>query len=671
MLTGDPPFGGSSPQAIFSAHVTRAPVAVAEQREVPAPLAELVMKCLKKKPADRWQRADELVHQLEAMMTPGTESTPAAPVPMVTTPRRISTRRLAILAVSAVALIALGYAVFTRLRPEGIAGDPTIPRIAVLPFENMGAAEDQYFADGMTEELTSRLARLTGLAVIARTSASQYRATTKPVSQIGQELGADYLIEGSVRWEKSPGASRVRITPQLIRVKDGRSLWSDPYEDEYGTKIFEMQAAIAEKVAGALSVTLLAPERNAVGAVPTRNLEAYDYFLRGQAYTAKDVMQNWEAERLALEMYQKAVALDTGFVLAHAWEARTQMLMSMNGFDPGQSTGITGAERRELAWKAAKRALVLDPGLPMAHLTLAVMARAVGDTAMERQELERVIQDMPRDPEALLARGDALVRRGRVAEGVASFEKAVTLDPRNVQLLAFATFSLSFVGEYQAADRYNELALGLTPTEPALYLHKAWFRVSQGHLEEARAALRESVRRSGSNTVLFTAAKNSGWILLLRILRDEYGEAVKGLSWEVFGVDSADYYLAKAIVHGPSTRAGRAYHDSLAAWARPHAKSSAQIRIFLAFGLAGSGRRDAALKEIDRLLASQNPRWWGLNHGSLAEACVLAGQFRCALDQLDSAVARPVALSPQLIKVDPIWDPIRDDPRFKKLVEGK
>jgi TolB-like protein/Flp pilus assembly protein TadD len=673
MLTGDPPFGGSSPQAILSAHVIRAPVAVAEQREVPAPLGELVMKCLKKKPADRWQRADEVLHQLEALMTPSAGTTPAASVPMAATARPNSPVRLAILTAGVVALLAIGYGGFTgRLRPGKSSEGPKIPTIAVLPFDNMGATEDQYFADGMTEELTSRLARVSGLAVIARTSANQYRASTKPISQIGRELGADYLIEGAVRWEKTPGASRVRITPKLIRVRDGRNVWTEPYEEPYGTKIFDMQAAIAEKVAGALSVTLLAPERKAVGAVPTRNLEAYDYFLRGQAYTAKDLMQDWDAMRLALEMYRKAVALDPGFALAHAWEARTQVRMGTHGFDVSQSSGITAMERQEVGRQAARRALVLDPDLPLARLTLATLAQLVGDTATERQELDRVIQANPSDPQALPIRGEALIRRGRVAEGLASIDKAATLDPLNAQLLMSGFISLASAGYHQAVERYTDRALALTPDDPSLHVGKAWLKVLEGRLEEARAAMHEGVRRSGSNTVLFTVAKHSYWILLLRILGDEFGDATKGLSWGIFGADSGDYYLAKAIVHGSSTREGRAYHDSLAAWARAHAEQEGgpQVRIILAIGLAGSGHRDAAIKEIDRLRANQNPRWGELNHEYLAEACVRLGQYQCALDQLDSSMARPGYLSRNLLKLDPIWDPIRENPRFKKLVEG-
>ena len=144
--------------------------------------------------------------------------------------------------------------------------------LVVLPFVNLGAAEDEYFADGITEEITARLAALSGLGVIGRTSATQYKNTDKPVRQIGEELGVHYILEGTVRWERVPGSpSRVRVTPQLIRVSDDTHLWVDIY-DEIIAGVFKIQTGIAERVAQALDITLLEPERQALQARPTDNI---------------------------------------------------------------------------------------------------------------------------------------------------------------------------------------------------------------------------------------------------------------------------------------------------------------------------------------------------------------------------------------------------------------
>ncbi len=223
------------------------------------------------------------------------------------------------IAVAAIALIAaLAYA-FKWGREGGTPTVARMPMLAVLPLENIGAAAEEYFAEGMTDELTSRLAQVSGLALVAPTSSNQYKKTTKGISQIAKELGADYLMTGTVRYETQPSSRRVRITPKLVRASDGRTMWTERYDKPYGSAILDMQSEIAERVADALSVTLLAPERTAVRAKPTENMQAYDYFLRAQA--AKDA-GDWEHQREALQYYEDAVRLDPSFALAHlgiAW----------------------------------------------------------------------------------------------------------------------------------------------------------------------------------------------------------------------------------------------------------------------------------------------------------------------------------------------------------------
>jgi TolB-like protein len=166
------------------------------------------------------------------------------------------------------------------------SGESSVERkmIVVLPFENLSSSEDEYFADGITEEITSRLSEINRLGVIGRTSATQYKNTNKTIDQIGDELGVDYLLEGSVRWEKLPGEeSRIRVTPQLIKVSDGTHLWTKRY-DAILESVFDLQSDIAEKVANALDVTLLESEQKSISQKPTNNLQAYDFYLRAYNY---------------------------------------------------------------------------------------------------------------------------------------------------------------------------------------------------------------------------------------------------------------------------------------------------------------------------------------------------------------------------------------------------
>src|SRR5438132_205770 len=157
-------------------------------------------------------------------------------------------------------------------------------RIVVLPFTNLGPAGQEYFADGVTEEITARLAAVGDLGVIGSTSAIAYKGTKKTILDVGRELGVAYILEGSVRWEQpSHGRARVRVTPQLVSTADGTHLWAEVY-DEPADEIFRVQSDIAQKVVRALDLTLLAAQRRVVEAVPTRNLEAYDAYMCGIDY---------------------------------------------------------------------------------------------------------------------------------------------------------------------------------------------------------------------------------------------------------------------------------------------------------------------------------------------------------------------------------------------------
>lgn len=249
--------------------------------------------------------------------------------------------------------IAAGWIVLPRLPGLGDAADapgPPLPEarkmLVVLPFVNLGSRGDEYFAEGITEEITARLALIKGLGVIARTTAVQYRNTDKTVQEIGVELGVDYILEGTVRWEDVEGGpSRVRVTPQLIKVADATHLWADIYEEPISS-VFQVQSDIAERVVDALDVTLIEPERLALRSEPTKNLEAYNFYLLGNEYLRSSRSQ--AGAREALEMFEKAVELDPQFELArqklaqaHAdfYWANFRMLFGIRDIDYEDSLG--------------------------------------------------------------------------------------------------------------------------------------------------------------------------------------------------------------------------------------------------------------------------------------------------------------------------------------------
>src|SRR2546428_3544580 len=229
---------------------------------------------------------------------------------------------------------AVGYGVSgrhgTTSRPEPL---PVANRkmLAVLPLENRGASADEYFADGLTEAIATRLGSIRSLGVIAWQSSRQYKRTGKSPQEIGRELGAQYLLEGTVRWEKSPrGPSQVRVSPTLIRVSDGTQLWADQYDTTLAG-VFAVQADLATRVAGALDIALADAERRMLEDRPTANLQAYDAYLRGRAAIERD----WDLPDLktALQMFERAVTLDSSFAVAWAWSSFAHVALYWNYAD--------------------------------------------------------------------------------------------------------------------------------------------------------------------------------------------------------------------------------------------------------------------------------------------------------------------------------------------------
>ncbi|MCJ7486450.1 MAG: serine/threonine-protein kinase, partial [Candidatus Aminicenantes bacterium] len=246
--------------------------------EVSSELDCIVGRCLEKNPAERFQSASDLAFSLREVAKPAVHAARAVPS---------ARRRLRVAGIALAALLVTAGAVFVwqraTLETRRNAGGPAEgERVAVLPFENLGTADDAYFATGVTDEIMGRLAAVRGLAVISRASTSQYAGTGKNTRQIGSELGVKYLLTGTVRWARGQAtADKVRITPQLIRVSDDTSLWAEIYEFTMDD-IFRVQSEIARSVVSQLGLTLLEHEPGSLEARPTGNMEAYQAFLRGR-----------------------------------------------------------------------------------------------------------------------------------------------------------------------------------------------------------------------------------------------------------------------------------------------------------------------------------------------------------------------------------------------------
>jgi TolB-like protein/Flp pilus assembly protein TadD/tRNA A-37 threonylcarbamoyl transferase component Bud32 len=657
MLGGRPPFTGPTPQSVMTQHVVAPLPPLRSQRpEVPESVERVLAKALAKEPGDRYSTAAEFTTALES----AGESTAASG-----DSRR--PRRSAVLwiggAVAATALM-IGLALANRRdKPVETAA------IAVLPFQHLGAPEDGYFTAGITEEITSRLAMLPRLAVISRTSADQYRGTNQPLKKIGRELGVEYVLEGSVRWQKTPGgSSRVRVTPQLIRVADDRHLWAGSY-DETLEEVFQVQSRIAEQVASALDLALQQPEHEAIAAKPTENLRAYDFYLRGNDYLARPGV---DGLRLAQEMYAEATKLDPAFALAFARLARAHIW----NFHFADRT----ASRLAQAQSAADSALRLQPKLPEAHLALGLI-HYWGELDYQKalQEFRIAQVGDPSNSDLAWARGLVERRLGQWDQAIANLRRAAELDPRSgVKSLDLFEVYLR-QRNYTEAERYLNRALELEPNTPA-HIYKAVLILARdGDLPAAVRALQGGIRRAGvDDLAVWTLPFEIGAALWVRL--DSTAQAAADrLTLDRFGTDSSGYYLAKARLHRyrGDTRTSRVYFDSAATvlegrtQARPDDPS---LHAALAYAYAGLGRRGPAEREGLRAVELRPPSkdtWYGVDMlRNLAVVYATLGEGDLAVKQLRVLLAVPSWISVPWLRADPTWDPIRRDPGFQALLKS-
>ena len=405
LLTGQPPFTGSTPQQVLAAHVTTAAVPVTAHRaSIPPALATLIMQCLEKKPADRPQSAAELVPQLEAVLTPSGGVAP--------TQRGTGRRRTRVLAITFMAVLLVSAAVALVLR-SGATPTGAAKRIAVLPFENVGGDSTmEYLAEGMTDDVNAELARM-GVPVMARTSAYTFKGKHPSPQEVGTALHVDYVVQGTVRRV----GDRLRVTAELASATDGHVM--APYSGERATRdILAMQNEIVQEIVRAVEPSL----RN--GADPaalhqTADPEAHDLYLRGR-YAANQ----WTCDglRRSVELYEAALARDPNYARAHAGIAWGLLGLADACAKP------TDVYQRAIA--EAEKAIALDSTYSegwTAAAQLSVLYR--WDFERGRTQFERAQQLNPNDPSAYIAETGYWAAMGRADRMVAASRRSNQVDP--------------------------------------------------------------------------------------------------------------------------------------------------------------------------------------------------------------------------------------------------
>jgi TolB-like protein len=550
--------------------------------------------------------------------------------------------------------------------PKQVEG---VPRIVVLPFENLGSPDDEYFADGISEEITSRLAAVRGLQVISRSSAVYYKGRQVPVRQIGEELDVTHVLEGTIRWDRAgEGHGRVRITPQLIQVADDSHLWSERY-DRVLEDIFAVQSDIAEQVIAALQASLVEPEQRALETRPTDNMEAYQAYLLGVRYWWSS--QDERHQRMTVEMLERAVRLDPEFAVAHAMlsEAHSRMYSFRYDFTP---------KRLEKARASAERAMDLQPGMPEGH-------RALGTYYYYGfRDYDRALEHFAIAAETLtndadLARGIFAVyrRQGRWDEALEALARWRRIDPQGYIAALEAAITYYLLRDFERAEQETLRAISIAPDRAEAYweagalIYLAW----DGTTERARILL-GSAPTLDSPEIEYTS--------LLLDFFDRKPEIVlarlEDLSFDVF--DLQLWFSPRELLEcmcltemGELQRAQRACFSAIEFMEGEIQSRPYDYRVYGALGHAFAllGRSEEAVRAGQRAVelmgTSKDAADGPYQEIELAKIYTRIGEANKALDLIDELLSIPCDLSVGLLRLDPVWDPLRDDPRFQALLE--
>jgi serine/threonine protein kinase/tetratricopeptide (TPR) repeat protein len=678
LITGKLPFRGEHEAAIMYSIMNEEPLSMIELRPDLSPeIVHIVEKAMEKDPAERYQSSAEMAVDLRRAQKQSSRLSREHPVVSrgeISKQRKSSPNRTSVLLLGLVLILVLiGAGVWYFLFRQSGSKTESIPgknMLVVLPFENLGSPDQEYFADGMTEEITTRLSGLSGLAVIARSSAMQYKKSTKTLQQIGDELHVAYALQGTIRWGQTPAGMRVRVSPALIKISDATQVWSEPYEAMF-SDVFKMQSEIATEVAGALGVTLLQPERKTLETHLTDNSDAYNLYVRGDAYFDRSYRES--DFRIAIDLYEKAVAQDPKFAQAYAHLSRTHSALYWFHYDHTE-------ERIAKAKEAVDMALKLNPDLPEALEALGYYYywdNLDYDNAL--REFTLAEKSRPNDGHLIFAIGAVQRRQGKFDLAVKSMEKACELDPRSSEVAFNMAQTYQLFRDYPGAEREYDRAITLGPDVIDRYTDKTWFYLLwDGTTRRARLTFDQVLKIAGADEdqlVVFTMAQ-------FEILDKHYQEALKQLSsYSINALDNQFQYVPKAQSYAETyglmneSSNERKYYDSARIVLEAKVKQySEDARYHSALGItyAGLGRKDDAIREAKRgveLLPISKEAWRGAYRvRDLAYVYLRVKEYDAAIDQLRILFTMPSDFTPQYFRLDPRWASLSNDPRFQKLL---
>ena len=584
--------------------------------------------------------------------------------PSVAAPRTYRRRNVIMLVVTGVIVSAIaGFFLLPRIS----SARKVDKSIAVLPFENLSdEKENAYFADGIQDDVLTNLSKIGDLKVISRTSVMPYRGKTSNIREIGKALGVSNILEGSVR----RSGNKVRVNVQLIDANSDEHIWANDYDRDV-TDVFAIQSDLAQKIAEALQAKLSPGEKSQMTQKPTENGEAYLAFV--QAQNLGCAVEDFDKLKQSEQLFERAIQLDPNFALALA---RSSLLQSwiVHTFD-------RTPERREKARTLAEQALQLQPDLPEAHLALG-SSYYYGDNNYDAalKEFEIARRGLPNEPEVYLSIGAIQRRQGKWAESTANLEKAASLNPKDTWPLQNLALNYQMQRNFDAANKTVDRALQINPTGIGLWeikvklaiAEKGDFSVYEQAMEKGKSfpvSDEERMKFIGGQANLLLLQRKYEQLLRLgqKFPDDSFAKVPGSLAMKYFAIGIAQ----KGLHDDAAARTAFLKAKDILGQQLNQKPDDADLHVQHAKLLAWLGEKDAAIAEAQRAMdlrpesrdAFEGPQI--TEH--VAQIYAILGDNARAVGLLDGLLGRPSEVTLQALKVNPAWDPLRNDPGFQAL----
>ena len=664
MLTGTQPFKGAYDQAIIYSILNEEPGI----ENIPEQFSFILKKGLSKSPSDRYQNTNEMLKDLKTLRNDSQSGSSSKEIPVAKQPKKFSPKILiSIASILIIAAVSIFY--FTTNRNTDSTGvKPGKEMIVVMPFENLGAQDEKYFADGVTDEIRSKLASIGDIGVIATSSAEKLAKENKSFKEIGKELGVDYILNGSIRWEKiGKNESRVRITPQLIRISDNTITWSNSY-DKVLTDIFAVQNEIAQKVVNQLGGTF-ANNQSQKETPPTGNLKAYDFYLKGISYEARGTYLKSDFQN-SISLFKKAIDLDPNFGQAYAHLSGCQSSMYWFYYDRSE-------KNVKEAYDNAQKSLQLNPDLAEAHLALGYyyyQCKLEYESAIK--EFSKALKIQPNNAEAYFGLGVVYRRMGKFDLAVNNISKGYNLNPLSNQNASNLAETYGLIRDYKKAITIYNKTIELNPDMNLPKAALAYVYVLKGNLKIAS----DLVDKVSVNSYIDLNSNEKAYIYILERKFDAAINNLKSINKPYensqFAFTPEDEMLGLIYRYKNEPALSKKYFESAKDELENKLKVTPQDeRLHSSLGIvyACLGMRDKAVAEGKKgiaLLPLEKEAYRGYYRQlDMAIIYTLIGDNNNALKQIDFILSIPGQFSVNLLKLDPIYDSLRNLPGYKAIVD--